>query len=178
MSEIKQNEEIIDINSLPKYSLNSILLYLIVLSIIKENQLQNGLRYDNYQRYHQYCSHKLNRLRKLLHINIKQFKNKPFTMTVITPEIINDEKFLLIPLNNSERAWSFAMELKQSNDDLRSPRIRYHLVRRLSKAVKCSTELRDLCRLRCDKFTILESEAYLSWMIGNYLLEKEDYVFY
>jgi signal recognition particle subunit SRP68 len=41
------------------YSFNTLLL-------VKSAQNQNGLRHNDYNRYHQYCSRKMLRLRKML----------------------------------------------------------------------------------------------------------------
>ena len=37
-----------------------------ILRIIKESLAQNGLRHNDYQRYRQYCSRRLHRLRRSL----------------------------------------------------------------------------------------------------------------
>ena len=47
---------------------------------------------------------------------------------------INDSKYLLIPLFQAERAWAYAMQLKQDvNSNLRK---KFHLINRLKKAMK------------------------------------------
>lgn len=113
----EQQEEVeVPISELPKFEFSSIFVRNIinlVLEIINSNQMQNGLRQENYQRYRTYCTHRLDRLRHLLHLNVRQHKNKPFTKTEITPRLISDKRYFLIPLVNCERAWSYAMELKQ-----------------------------------------------------------------
>ena len=51
-------------------------------------------------------------------------------------------RHLLIPLVNAERAWSYAMELKQGGGD--ATRKRHHLVKRLAKAARWAAELAAL----------------------------------
>lgn len=43
--------------------------FILVLRLIKESQLQHGLRHEDYQRYRSYCSRRVKRLRKTLHIS-------------------------------------------------------------------------------------------------------------
>lgn len=65
------------------------------------------------------------------------------------------------------------MQLKdESRTDARA---KFHLRRKLSKALHHALHLLTLCNAKSDKKTILEAEAYSSWMNANYLLEKEDW---
>jgi hypothetical protein len=65
------------------------------------------------------------------------------------------------------------MQLKdESRTDARA---KFHLRRKLSKALHHAMHLLTLCNAKSDKKTILEAEAYSSWMNANYLLEKEDW---
>lgn len=48
-------------------SIDNFFLYHLVLSLVKSAQQQHGLRHGDYQRYHQYISRKLRRMRKSLH---------------------------------------------------------------------------------------------------------------
>ena len=47
-----------------------------VLSLVKASQNQNGLRHNDYARYHHYCIRKVHRLRKTLKF-LQQNGNKP-----------------------------------------------------------------------------------------------------
>ena len=60
---------------------------------------------------------------------------------------------------SAERAWSLAMELKQAANT--EHRKRFHLMRRLQKAVKHANELVQLCEAseRCDARTRLEAQV-------------------
>lgn len=107
---------------------------------------------------------------------------------------------LHIPLFNAERAWSYAMQLKQDDQLEDNPRLRFHLVKRLRKAAEWAANLKQLCRERCDECvacllvscdqiahrhglrgspptrrTYLEAHAYCEWMHGTYYLEREEW---
>lgn len=88
------------------------------------------------------------------------------------PEHVVDVRYLIILLVSAERAWSYAMELKQ--DVASEPRRRFRLLRRLCKAEKWATELAKMSSLKADSRTALEAEAYASWMSASVMFEKEN----
>ena len=139
-----------------------------ILRIVKEAQSQNGLRHGDYMRYRSYCSRRLHRLRRSL--NFKHGK-KRYVKKELTAEVVSDERFLHIPLVNTERNWSFAMNLKEEMVD--SQVKKHHMVQKMSKAAKSAYQLQKLCAVRADAQTQLEAEAYAAYMLGNLLLEKE-----
>lgn len=77
-----------------------------------------------------------------------------------------DERFLYIPLILAERAWSYAMQLRQESNT--EPRKKFHLVNRLRRACKHAVELQLLsdASKRLDKKTKLEVNAYAACMNG------------
>jgi len=79
-------------------------------------------------------------------------------------------------LTNSERAWSYAMQLKQDMEiQTSNTRLRHHVVRRLCKAAKWASLLERLCAESAEEHTSLEAEAYAAWMNGQAHLEKEEW---
>ena len=138
-----------------------------ILKVIKTSQAQNGLRHSDYQRYRQYCARRLHRLRRS--VNFKHGK-KRFVKKTITAEVVTDTRFLMMHLVNAERAWSYAMQLKDESVDL--PRKKQHMVSRLAKAARWAYELQKLCIEVADERTQLEAQAYSSFMLGSLLLEK------
>ena len=72
---------------------------------------------------------------------------------------VYDFRFLYIPLVCAERAWALGMELKQAANT--EHRKRFHLMRRLQRAVKHASELVQLCEgsERCDARTRLEAQV-------------------
>lgn len=68
-------------------------------------------------------------------------------------------RYLLLVLMEAERAWSYAMQLKQEANT--EPRKRFHLLARLRKAAKHSEKLEKLCESpRVDAKTKLEAQVY------------------
>lgn len=87
---------------------------------------------------------------------------------------MKDEKFLLLPLIQAERAWSYAMQLQQESNT--EPRKKFHLISRLRKAVTHAQHLEYLCQSPlCDARTKLEAQAYLAWMQGTLYFELQDW---
>lgn len=139
-------------------------LYTIeILKIIKDAQQQHGLRHGDYQRYRGYCTRRIGRLRKALHL--PQGDKRHFKRRDVTDQHLKDEKFLYIPLMMAERAWGYAMQLKQEANT--EPRKKFHVVSRLRKAVAYAVQLQTLCESDvCDARTKLEAQAYVSWTVG------------
>lgn len=56
--------------------------------------------------------------------------------------MVTDDKFLQVPLIMAERAWSYAMQLRQESNT--EPRKKFHLISRLRKAATYSLQLQEL----------------------------------
>ncbi len=102
-------------------------------------------------------------------------KRDKFQKREIKLEDLNDSKFLLLPLIMCERAWGYAMQLKQeSNTD---PRKKFHLINRLRKAVKFANEFEKLSQSnKCDARTKLEAQGYSSLINGQFNFEKQNWI--
>lgn len=147
-------------------------LSLEILQIIKDSQQQHGLRHEDYQRYRGYCSRRLRRLRKAL--GFKMGNRHKFVGKKVTVEILSDSRYLLLVLMDAERAWSYAMQLKQEANT--EPRKRFHLFSRLRKAVKHAEELEHLCDSNCvDAKTKLEAQAYTAYLKGMLSFELQEW---
>uniref|UniRef100_A0A672YTS1 Signal recognition particle subunit SRP68 n=1 Tax=Sphaeramia orbicularis TaxID=375764 RepID=A0A672YTS1_9TELE len=147
-------------------------LGLEILQIIKESQQQHGLRHGDYQRYRGYCSRRLRRLRKTL--GFKMGNRHKFVGKKITVEMLSDSRYLLLVLMEAERAWSYAMQLKQEANT--EPRKRFHLLARLRKAAKHSEKLEKLCESpRVDAKTKLEAQAYTAYLTGMVEFELQEW---
>ncbi|KAA8595020.1 hypothetical protein FQN60_012155 [Etheostoma spectabile] len=106
-----------------------------------------------------YCSRRLRRLRKTL--GFRMGNRHKFIGKKITVEMISDSRYLLLVLMEAERAWSYAMQLKQEANT--EPRKRFHLLARLRKAAKHSEKLEKLCESpRVDAKTKLEAQALIT----------------
>ncbi|XP_064617807.1 signal recognition particle subunit SRP68-like [Liolophura sinensis] len=143
-----------------------------VLQIVKEAQQQHGLRHGDYQRYRSYCSRRIRRIRKSLHF--PQGDRRRVQPKVITQELLKDVRYLHLPLFCAERAWGYAMQLKdEANTEHRK---KFHMSARLKKAVQYTEELLKLCDSpKCDARTKLEAQAYNSWMKGSLQFESENW---
>ncbi|XP_018313740.1 signal recognition particle subunit SRP68 [Mycetomoellerius zeteki] len=141
-----------------------------ILKIIKEAQQQHGLRHGDYQRYRGYCSRRLRRLRKVL--KVPQGDRRHFKRRDVTATMVSEDKFLQVPLMMAERAWSYAMQLRQESNT--EPRKKFHLISRLKKAAAYSLQLQDLIEnINCDARTKLEAQAYVAWMNGSLQFELQ-----
>ncbi|GJP50602.1 hypothetical protein CLOM_g9750 [Closterium sp. NIES-68] len=149
-----------------------------VLHLIKTAQAQHGGRYGDYQRYRRYCSARLRRLFRSL--RFLHGKGK-YQRKALEPHTVSDVRHLHIPLFSAERAWAYAMELKQAISEAGSAaaaqaafaRKRAHLLRRLARAARWADGFSRLCAARADSKTALEAEAYASYMWGTVLMERE-----
>nr|CAG4640797.1 EOG090X04NF [Eulimnadia texana] len=143
-----------------------------ILKVIRDAQQQHGLRHGDYQRYRSYCSRRLQRLRKALHF--VQGDKKHFKKKEVTVDNLKDERFLYLPLIQAERAWGYAMQLKQeANTEARK---KFHQISRLQKAVSHAVHLESLCNSQvCDARTKLEAQAYAAWMQGSLDFELQQW---
>ncbi|XP_011635909.1 signal recognition particle subunit SRP68 [Pogonomyrmex barbatus] len=132
-----------------------------ILKIIKEAQQQHGLRHSDYQRYRGYCSRRLRRLRKVL--KVPQGDRRHFKRKDITATMVSEDKFLQVPLIMAERAWSFAMQLRQESNT--EPRKKFHLISRLKKAAAYSLQLQELIEARVEE--LAPSLRYCAYNIGD-----------
>jgi signal recognition particle subunit SRP68 len=167
-AEAAEDEAAALVADLPVYELS-------ILSTIKSAQRANGLLHSEYERYRQYCTRKVRRVRRSLKFTHGRGK---YHRREVTVEGMKDEKFLLLPLFYAERAWAYAQQAKQeiSNRVERGePAQRRHSMTLLQKAVKWTQHLKTLCESRTTSTTALEADAYASWMRGNLLLEKDDW---
>ncbi|KAK5599540.1 signal recognition particle subunit srp68 [Crenichthys baileyi] len=172
MAADKQNEAKLSLMDENKENIQEGGLGLEILQIIKESQQQHGLRHGDYQRYRGYCSRRLRRLRKTL--GFKMGNRHKFVGKKVSVEILSDSRYLLLVLMEAERAWSYAMQLKQEANT--EPRKKFHLLARLRKAAKHSEKLEKLCESpRVDAKTKLEAQAYTAYLTGMVHFELQEW---
>ncbi|KAK3709166.1 hypothetical protein RRG08_030846 [Elysia crispata] len=142
------------------------------LQLIKDAQQQHGLRHGDFHRYRGYCSRRIKRIRKSLHF--PQGNRNRVNPKKITEEVLNDARFLQLPLFCAERCWAYAMQLKSEANT--EPRKRFHMMTKLKKAVVYSEELEILGNSsKCDARTKLECQAYNAWIKGSLDFEAEQW---
>ncbi|XP_068177425.1 signal recognition particle subunit SRP68 [Antennarius striatus] len=172
MTTDKQNEAKIPSMDENKKKLPDGGLGLEILQIIKESQQQHGLRHGDYHRYKNYCTRRLRRLRKAL--GFKLGNRHKFIGKKITVETVTDSRYLLMVVMEAERAWSYAMQLKQEANT--EPRKRFHVISRLRKAAKHSEKLEKLCESpKVDAKTKLEAQAYTAYLAGTVQFELQEW---
>ncbi|KAM3273705.1 hypothetical protein ACQJBY_043100 [Aegilops geniculata] len=138
-----------------------------VLELMREAQMQHGLRHGDYTRYRRYCTARLRRLYKSLKFLHGRGK---YTRRNITESTVTDVRFLHVVFYMAERAWSHAMEKKTAGPN--APQ-RIYMLGRFRKAVKWAALFSQLCSIKGDSRTSLEAEAYASYMKGTLLFEQE-----
>ncbi|KAL3658051.1 hypothetical protein V7S43_016895 [Phytophthora oleae] len=160
---------------------NDEVLSVPILETVKAAQLQNGLRHRDFQRYRQYCTRRLRRIRKS--VKFTHGKGKQFINKKVDVETATENRLLYLPLYNAERAWGYAMQLKEDdnldkseNGEDANSRIKFHLNGRLRKATEWSQRLVEICAARADARTSLEAEAYAAYMAGNLAFHREEHV--
>lgn len=146
----------------PKFSFN-------VLQLIKTAQNEHGVRHHDYTRYRRYCTARLRRLYKSLKFTHGRGK---YLRRQIVIANITDIRFLHILLYLAERAWSYAMAVKQTPNGPNAQQ-RFHLIGRLSKAVKWAESFSNACAEKAHPRTAYEAKAYAAYMKGSYLVERE-----
>ncbi|KAJ3170488.1 signal recognition particle subunit srp68 [Irineochytrium annulatum] len=155
-------------------------LHLDVLALTNEARNEHGLRHQDYQRYRQYCAKKIHTVRGVA--GLRQINNKKkYERKVVTSENATSSRVLEILLFETERAWSYAMQLKRESTQLKreypnsEPRSRHHLVKRLKRASQSAARLESVCRDTCDPTTSLDIQAYAHVMGGYVLLERQEW---
>ena len=124
-----------------------------VLLLVKAAQTSNGLRHNDYGRYHKYCGRRMLRLRKSLQYtqSVKQNKKHVYVEKPVTAELVaQNPKYLQILIFKCESDWAYAMQMKQhasalsggkavaQNSSMASRqntnRLRIHYLKRFKKA--------------------------------------------
>lgn len=88
-------------------------------------------------------------MRKVL--KVPQGDRRHFKRRDVTAAMVSEDKFLQVPLMMAERAWSYAMQLRQESNT--EPRKKFHLISRLKKAAAYSLQLQDLIEVYFYKTT-------------------------
>ncbi|MCP9264801.1 Signal recognition particle 68 [Dirofilaria immitis] len=154
---------------------------LSILQLIKDAQQKHGLRHGDYQRYRSYCARRVRRIRKStgfthVHKGVSKYTAK-FIPRKFEFDVINGERCLQIAVFDAERNWSYAIQLKYESDEDTHSRKRFHMIGKLRRAVKHTSNLESIIKSceRVDAVTRLESQAYNSWMHGCLRFELKEW---
>jgi signal recognition particle subunit SRP68 len=163
-----------------------------LLILVKSAQNQNGLRHNDYGRYHKYCIRKIYRMRKSL--KFTQGK-KQYTQKKVTPaEASKNNKYLLLQVFKCEANWASGMQMRQIvsgqgaasnklNQDAgiqqlhqRNPnRLKFHARKRLQKAHASAKYLLEVAQQSLDGYQQKEVEAYVTSMLAVYEMEVKEH---
>lgn len=82
-------------------------------------------------------------------------------------DILSIHSVLYLPLYHAERAWSYAMELKEQDHNEKmeqgedaNSRLKFHLHGRLRKAAEWSQRLMNMCSLRGDVYVSISISIF------------------
>ncbi|KAI9021107.1 hypothetical protein DFJ74DRAFT_671910 [Hyaloraphidium curvatum] len=121
-----------------------------------------GLRHQDYQRYGQYCTRRIHKLRK--YTGFLQGKKK-FAKKAVEPANAVHVRSLHIVLFQAERCWSQFMLLKR--DSAAEPRKKHHAVRKLKKASQFAASLNEICQHLFAEKVEIESETKQKSVLGE-----------
>ncbi|KAH8556197.1 hypothetical protein BGW37DRAFT_471473 [Umbelopsis sp. PMI_123] len=145
-------------------------LDLDVLNVTNESRQTYGLRHQDYERYRQYCSQHLRRLRQVLG-QTQSSASKPYQKKEL-PDEITDSRYLHLLLFQSERAWAYAMELKRESTS--ESRKHHHVVKRFRRAALYASQLSEVAEKHsAESRTQLDVKAYSSLMNGYLKMEEQ-----
>jgi len=143
-----------------------------VVRTVHEARRAHGLWHKDFLGYRQYCSRRIRRIRK--RFDLRQGGRK-FIRRDLHADNLRTEGLLELPLLQSERAWAYAMQLKE---DLRQdPRKTYAFRNKLRKAAEYAEAFQLLVEKsgRCDPRTELSVKGYAAWLQGTALYELADW---
>ncbi|XP_063933168.1 signal recognition particle subunit SRP68-like [Zophobas morio] len=141
-----------------------------VFVLITRARNQHGLKHGLYDKYRQYCTRRLRRLRVALKLRCGK---KKFIFKNLSVEN-SDSRYLEVLLLEVERCWSYGMQLKQNVE--RYPRKKFHMIRKFRKCYKYCQLLLDCSSMGwCDALTAQEIKAYTATLCGSSLFEQADY---
>ncbi len=163
MTEIETSEASAALEPLP----------LPLLETIRVAQCEHGLKHSEFRAYRVYCTRKLHRLYKGTGFVHKSGPKGKFTKRTIFASDVHDVRLLQVPLLAAERAWAYAMDIKNEMEQSNAPYKRRHMMKRLSRAHGHAKELASLVAARSlDTRSTVEADAYVHWIAGSMYLEK------
>ncbi|KAJ1735585.1 signal recognition particle subunit srp68 [Coemansia biformis] len=129
-----------------------------VFGFIRDSRRAYGVRAQDYQHYRRSCARRLQAVRKAA--GLSQGTQAAFRRRDVTPENASQPAHVEILLLQAERAWAYAMDLRELYACTEEPRQRHHLVSRLRAACKAARQLAAAGPSFCDAHTALAAHAY------------------
>ncbi|KAJ2416847.1 signal recognition particle subunit srp68 [Coemansia sp. RSA 2530] len=146
-----------------------------IFAYIHDSRQTYGLRAQDYLRYRRFCAHRLRNVRGA--VKLSQGTSTTFRKKEVSADMVSRPEHLEILLLQAERAWAFAMDLRELYSRTEEPRQRYHLIRRLRAALKAGEQLAAAAAGcgNCDERTLLEAHAYKLQMQSQLHFELEEW---
>ncbi|OMJ26484.1 Signal recognition particle subunit SRP68 [Smittium culicis] len=151
-----------------------------VLDLISNFRAANGYDSRNFDKYSKAVSNALKNLRQLLDDSKKSAKNakskkKP---KAALPQLTENEKFckkIQLHLFEFEKARTKAKLLEELYSKTEEPRQRYHMIRRLAKAIKIGSSLLSLIDPTINPLNFLFAAAFVAETEAEILFKQEIY---
>ncbi|KAJ2839256.1 signal recognition particle subunit srp68 [Coemansia sp. 'formosensis'] len=146
-----------------------------IFAYIHDSRQTYGLRAQDYLRYRRFCAHRLRNVRSA--VKLTQGTSTTFRKKEVSADMVKSPEHLEILLLQAERAWAFAMDLRELYSRTEEPRQRYHLIRRLRAACKAGEQLAAAAASTgtCDGRTLLEAHAYRLQLQSQLHFELEEW---
>jgi signal recognition particle subunit SRP68 len=143
--------------------------------IVSGAQKNNGLKRGDFQRYRNYCTGKVKKIRKSMGFKYSGPKVK-FSSKRIEVERAKDPRVLHALLFNAEKNWAHANEIKSLDNaklkKTKGSRVKYTIINKLKRSVLWARRLEKLCHEVSEKKSALEAEAYREYLEGMCLFEQ------
>ncbi|KAJ2398695.1 signal recognition particle subunit srp68 [Coemansia sp. RSA 2559] len=144
-----------------------------IFGYIHNSRQTYGIRAQDYMRYRRYCAHHLRNVRKAA--KLSQGSSTAYKPKAVIVELATNPKHIEILVLQAERAWAFAMDLRELYSRTEEPRQHYHLIRRLRAACKAGRHLADIAHVVCDLHTALAASAYWLHIQSQLSFEMEEW---
>ncbi|KAJ1666021.1 signal recognition particle subunit srp68 [Coemansia sp. RSA 1646] len=144
-----------------------------IFGYIHTSRQTYGMRAQDYMRYRRYCANHLRNVRKAA--KLSQGSSTSYNPKAVTAEIASEPKHIEILVLQAERAWAFAMDLRELYSRTEESRQHYHLVRRMRAASKAGRQLADIAYTVCDPQTALAASAYWLQIQSQLCFELEEW---
>ncbi|KAJ2706743.1 signal recognition particle subunit srp68 [Coemansia sp. IMI 203386] len=144
-----------------------------VFSYVHDSRQTYGLRAQEYTRYRRYCAHHLRTVRKSA--KMTHGTSKAYSKNDVTAEVASTPEHIEILVLEAERAWAYAMDLRELYSRTEEPRQRYHLIRRLRAASKAGEQLAAVAGSVCNQRTSLSCYAYWLQIRAQLHFELEEW---
>ncbi|KAJ1835439.1 signal recognition particle subunit srp68 [Coemansia sp. RSA 2711] len=144
-----------------------------IFGYIHEARQAHGLRAQDYTRYRRFCATHLRTVRKAA--GLSQGTATGFHKRPVDGEVANSGEHVEIQLLLAERAWAYAMDLREQHSRTEEPRQLQHVVRRLRAGSKAAQQLARIAPGFCDVRTGLAAAAYWLQLQSQLRFEQQEW---